>query len=155
MKCACWLFVTPSWTVAHQVPLSMEFSRWEYLSGLPFPTPGDLPKPGIEPAFPVSPALAGRFFTRSVASEFLTPHLMCFWDALLTFSVLPTPSLLWGHQSFRIILIVYKFQRCKIWVTGWAWVLQQGGKGVGEETMFKTFFKKSLLCGALEAPLTL
>ena len=39
------LFVTP-WTVAHQAPLSTEFSRQEYWSGLPFPTPGDLPKPG-------------------------------------------------------------------------------------------------------------
>ena len=42
------LFVTP-WTVAHQVPPSMEFSRQEYWSGLPFPSPGDLPDPGIEP----------------------------------------------------------------------------------------------------------
>ena len=44
-----WLLVTP-WTVAHQVPLSMGFSRQEYWSGLPFPPPGYLPKPGIEPA---------------------------------------------------------------------------------------------------------
>ena len=43
-----------------QAPLSMGFSRQEYWSGSPFPTPGDLPNPGIEP---VSPALAGRFFT--------------------------------------------------------------------------------------------
>ena len=48
------------WTVAHQAPLSMGFPRPEYWSGLPFPSPGDLPGPGIEPA---SPALAGRFFT--------------------------------------------------------------------------------------------
>ena len=41
----------------------MEFSRREYWSGLPFPAPGDLPNPGIEPAFLASPALAGRFFT--------------------------------------------------------------------------------------------
>ena len=41
------LFVT-LWTVAHQAPLSMGFSRQEYWSGLPFPTPGDLPNPGIE-----------------------------------------------------------------------------------------------------------
>jgi len=39
------------WTVAHQAPLSMEFSRQEYWSGLPFPSPGDLPNPGIEPRF--------------------------------------------------------------------------------------------------------
>ena len=37
------------WTVACQAPLSMEFSRQEYWSGLPFPSPGDLPNPGIEP----------------------------------------------------------------------------------------------------------
>ena len=45
------LFVTP-WTVAYQAPLSMGFSRQEYWSGLPFPSPGDLPDPGIEPEFP-------------------------------------------------------------------------------------------------------
>ena len=45
------------WTVALQAPLSMEFSRQEYWSGLPFPTPGDLPDPGIEPVSPMSPAL--------------------------------------------------------------------------------------------------
>ena len=50
-----------SWTVACQAPLSMEFSRQEYWSGLPFSSSGDLPDPGIKP---VSPALrAGRFFT--------------------------------------------------------------------------------------------
>ena len=42
------------WTVAHQAPLSMEFSRQEYWSGLPFPPPGDLPNLRIEPASPVS-----------------------------------------------------------------------------------------------------
>ena len=46
-----WLFVTPR-TVAHQAPLSMEFSREEYWSGLPCPSPGDLPKPGVKPGFP-------------------------------------------------------------------------------------------------------
>ena len=43
------------WTVACQVPLSMEFPRQEYWSGLPFPSPGDLPNPGIEPMFPALP----------------------------------------------------------------------------------------------------
>ena len=46
-----WLFATP-WTVAHQAPLSMGFSRQEYWSGLPFPSPGDLPDPGIKPRPP-------------------------------------------------------------------------------------------------------
>ena len=58
------LSVTP-WTVAHQAPLPLEFSRQENWSGLPFPPPGDLPDPGIEPKSLVSPALAGRFFTIS------------------------------------------------------------------------------------------
>ena len=53
----CWLlsgvrlFATP-WTVAHQAPLSMEFSRHKYWSGLPFPRPGYLPHPGTEPRSP-------------------------------------------------------------------------------------------------------
>ena len=46
------LFVTP-WTVAYHVPLSMGFPGQEYWSGLPFPSPGDLPDPGIEPRSPV------------------------------------------------------------------------------------------------------
>ena len=53
------LFVT-AWTVAHQAPLFMRFSKQEYWSGLSFPPPRDLPNPGIKPA---SPALAGRLFT--------------------------------------------------------------------------------------------
>ena len=56
-------FATP-WTVAAcQAPLSMEFSRQEYWSGLPFPPPGDLPNPRIEPKSPSSLALAGGFFS--------------------------------------------------------------------------------------------
>ena len=51
-----WVFAAP-WTVAHQAPLSMEFSRQQYWRGLPFPTPGDLPDPGIKLACPLSPAL--------------------------------------------------------------------------------------------------
>ena len=54
-----WLLATP-WTVAHQPPLSMEFSRQEYWRRLPFPPPGDLPHLGIEPR---PPALAGGFLT--------------------------------------------------------------------------------------------
>ena len=49
------LFATP-WTVAYQSSQSMEFSRQEYWSGLPFPSPGDLPDRGIEPGSPALPA---------------------------------------------------------------------------------------------------
>ena len=55
-------FKTP-WTVALQAPLSTEFSRQEYWSELLFPSPGDLPDPGIKPVSPVAPALADRIFT--------------------------------------------------------------------------------------------
>jgi len=56
------LFVTP-WTIACQAPLSTGFSRKESWSGLPFPSPGNLPDPGIKLTSLASPALAGRFFT--------------------------------------------------------------------------------------------
>ena len=66
------------WTVAHQAPLSMVFPRQEYWGTLPFPSTGDLPGPGIEPA---SPALAGRFLTTetpggplTAESKFLISH---------------------------------------------------------------------------------
>ena len=57
-----WLFEAP-WTVAHQAPLSMEFARQEYWSGMPFLTPGDLRDPGIKPVSLRSPERAGGFFT--------------------------------------------------------------------------------------------
>ena len=62
------LFVT-LWTVAYQVPLSMEFSRQEYWSRLPFPIPGYLPHPRIKPKSLVSSALAGRFFPTDNTQE--------------------------------------------------------------------------------------
>ena len=61
-SCPTRLSATP-WTVAHQAPLSMGFSRQEYWSGLPCPPPGDLPHPGIEPTSLRSPVLAGGLFT--------------------------------------------------------------------------------------------
>ena len=57
-----WLSATP-WTVAHQAPLSMGFSRQKFWSRLPFPSPGDLRDSGIEPESHVSPSLAVGFFT--------------------------------------------------------------------------------------------
>ena len=66
-------FVIP-WTVAGQTPLSMEFSRQEYWSGLLFPPLGNLPNQGIEPVSLVSPALAGRFFTSSATYKPITGY---------------------------------------------------------------------------------
>ena len=59
----------PLWSVAHQAPLFMAFSRQEYWCGLSCPPPGDLPDPGIELASSMFPALAGRFFTTSATNS--------------------------------------------------------------------------------------
>ena len=90
-----WLFETP-WTVAHQAPLSMGFSRQEYYwNGLPCPPPGGLPDPGIEPASLLSLALAGRFFTTKAT-----------WEAQsrvdLSLFFLFHPIDLWTNMSDRI-----------------------------------------------------
>ena len=67
-------FVTP-WTVVRQAPLSLGFPRQEYWSGLPLPSPGDLPDPGIEPG---SPALEANALTSEQGSKSsglnITPH---------------------------------------------------------------------------------
>ena len=72
-----WLFVM-LWTVACQAPLSMGFSRQEYWSGLPFPLPGHLPDPWIEPSPFTSPALVGGFFIASTTWEASSSHLQSF-----------------------------------------------------------------------------
>ena len=69
------LFATP-WTVAHQAPLSMEFSRQQYWSGLPFPPLGDLPDSGIEP-----PSLTSLAFSRQILYHCTT------WEAQNTLLV--------------------------------------------------------------------
>ena len=63
-------FVIP-WTLVHQAPLTMGFSRQEYWSGQPYPSPGDLSDPGTEP---MSPALAGRVFTTESPGKFDFHH---------------------------------------------------------------------------------
>ena len=62
------LFAT-LWSVACQAPLSMGFSRQEYWSGVPFPSPGDLPNPGIEPR---SPALQADALSSEPPNKYLT-----------------------------------------------------------------------------------
>ena len=76
MMCVCLLscfsrvrFFAMLWTIACQAPLSMGFSGQEYWNGLPFPSPGHLPNPGIEPASLMSPALAGGFFTTTAPGK--------------------------------------------------------------------------------------
>ena len=86
------LFVTP-WTVAYQAPPSMEFSRQEYWSGLPFPSSGDLPDPGIEPR---SPALLAD----TLPSE--PPHLSCTLKSPGELFTFPKPDLHLRSRSLRV-----------------------------------------------------
>ena len=76
------------WTVARRAPLSMEFFRQDYWSGLLFPAPVDLSEPGIKLASLTSPALAGGFFTTSAT-----------WEALF----LSTKWLQWWYLLFRVV----------------------------------------------------
>ena len=78
------------WTVAPQAPLSMGFFWEEYWSELPFPSPGDLPNPGIKPASPVSPALQADFLPAELLGKLLATT--CSWPQLLFSSVTKTSS---------------------------------------------------------------
>ena len=88
------LFVT-SWTVAYQASLSMGFSRQEYWSELPFPPPGDLPDPGLEPE---SPALASRFFTTEPPGK---PSVYALWVVIPKKSYLLEKTLMLGGIGGR------------------------------------------------------
>ena len=120
------LFETP-WTVAHQAPLSMGFSRQEYWSGFPFPPPGILPGSGMELTSPASPAAAGRFFTTEPAGKpvlfhsasqmlynFLTPCMLSLLDlnpcgdrAMYTMSTTSTRYINSANAQHRAWHIVY------------------------------------------------
>ena len=71
------------WTVAHQAPLSVGFSRQEYWSGLPWPPPGDPSNPEIEPMSLTSPALAGKFFTIAPSGKSHNCHWLHFKKVFL------------------------------------------------------------------------
>ena len=76
-------FVTP-WTVAQQAPQSKGFSRQECWSGLPFPSPGDLPDPVIELVSLMSPAMAGRFFTTSPTWEDYYIYIIIYMGTIIS-----------------------------------------------------------------------
>ena len=95
------------WTVAYRAPMSMEFSRQEYWSGLPCALPRDLPNPGIESASPALPALAGRLFT--TAPPAVLPSITFF--SLNLFCIFFFSSDLWNtgaiRPSLRTLLPLY------------------------------------------------
>ena len=96
-----WLFVIP-WTTGHPAPLFMEVLRQEYWSGLPFPSPGDLPSPEIEPK---SPTLTSRFFTTKLPGKPLwllvaKPWRICVWRMHLS------PEQLAGFQGLMFCLFL-------------------------------------------------
>ena len=75
MLSCVWLFATP-WTADHQAPLSMDFSRQEWWNGSPFPSPGDLPDPGIKPSSPAFAHLCFSHIEDLVALRYaIFPHL--------------------------------------------------------------------------------
>ena len=104
----CLTLVAP-WTVAHQAPLSMGFSRQEYWSGLPFPSPGDLPNPGIEPE---SPAVQADSLPTELWGK---PQWVYRW---LHFSLLPSLIAIvqkLNEVSLRAKTVRISKQECSLW----------------------------------------
>ena len=91
-----WLFAT-LWTVAHQTPPSIGFSRQEYWSGLPFPSPGNLPDPGIKPISPALQAEAGRRFNLWATREAPLGFPLGWTDWISHYWV----SFIWGRKEAK------------------------------------------------------
>ena len=125
------------WTVAHQAPLSMGFSREEYWSGLPCPPPGDLPDPGIEPVSLASPALAGGFFTTSTTWETPIIYIHVYNDLLLH-GKLPQNFCSWNSKHLLSpFLSVWNLGVPPLDNSGWvsqeaAWLWPSQGSSLGD-----------------------
>ena len=119
---SCVQLFVPPWIVARQGPPSMEFSRQEYWSGLPFPPPGDILSPGIEPESPASPALqAGAIREDPSCPEtyieaikhrilFYKSHHVCCTESLSCVRLFATPCTA-AHQ----VLLSMGFTRQESW----------------------------------------
>ena len=128
------LFVTAC-TVSHQALLSMGFFRQEYYSGLPFPSPSDLPNLGIEPASPVTPSLAGRFFTTKPSGNCL--HYV---------HTFPSGSLTWRVKK---IFIDQNDTNC-LFTVHWPW-LHVHTRSLGNIIMLETRMeRRRAWAGALQ-----
>ena len=109
--CQSCLTLTP-WTIAHQAPLSMGFSRQKYCSGLSFPPPGDPPNPGIETASPVALASAGGFFI----TEPQETHMYVCGYIYKIFSLFPPKNSVPKHEKhhlkgFSLVVAAWTLQR--------------------------------------------
>ena len=92
------------WTVAHQVPLSIGFSRQEYWSGLPCPPPGDLPNPGVKPK---SPALRSSLHLYNFYITSFISH--CFTSEGHLF--------IWEQKRLSLLLLLSRFSRVRLCAT--------------------------------------
>ena len=97
-----YLTLATPWTVACQAPLSMRFLRQEYWSGLPFPSPGDLPNPGIEPSSPALQADSLPTELQGKPTQDITPADIC--KSLLSHS---TISFFQNQLYFLIYYVIY------------------------------------------------
>ena len=132
------LFATP-WTAACQAPLSMGFSRQEYWSGFPFPSPGDLPDPGIEPTCPVSRALASGFFTTAPPGKHTDIyHIFIHSSGIDCFCVLS----MWIKGTS--IFMNYSF----VWIYSQEW-----NAGSYAATLFLGFWGTSMLISIVATPI--
>ena len=92
------------WTVPCQTPLSLGFPRQEHYSGLPFPSPGNLPQPGIEPT---SPARAGTFFTtESPTSDIKQNEIMPFEVTWMDLETVISEVSQTGEDKYRMISLI-------------------------------------------------
>ena len=128
------LFATPS-TVAPQASLSMGVPRQECWSGLPFPSPGDLPGPRIEPVYPASPALAGRFFTTAPLVKpfyimpfrkiYYSPTYMSFFIAVPT---IPTPPVAFTLSFAQLLVLLSDLNAFRMIFTSYLLVFAGNGE---------------------------
>ena len=111
------LLATP-WTVACQAPLSMGFSRQEYWSGLPFPSPGDLPDSGIEPKSPVSPVRQMMLSHQRNPHSFLSSNNMPLYGWTRFVSI---HSFTDGYLCFFYFLAMVNYSAVNIHVQAFVW----------------------------------
>ena len=131
-----YLILCGPWAVTCQTPLAMAFSRQEYWSGLPFPTPGDFPDPGIKPTCLVYPYW---LFSCSAVSDSLQPHKL--QHAMLP-CPLPSPGVYsgscplswWYHPSMSSSVILFFICLQSFPLSGsflMSWVFASGGQSIG------------------------